>query len=130
MGCFLTFGSPPKRQLSMGKMKGLILPLVALALLFGLASAYPHPNARAGVAKQLSVAETQDQDRDHAVKTFAGKIIKNDDKLVLQVDAISAPYQLDDQQRAAKFEGKKVKVTGTLDMANNLIRVQSIESVA
>ena len=36
-------------------------------------------------------------------------------------------YQLDDQQNAEKYKGKSVRIVGTLDAANNLIHVQSIE---
>jgi cob(I)alamin adenosyltransferase len=34
---------------------------------------------------------------------------------------------LDDQKLVAKFEGKQVKVIGTLDAANSQIHVQRIE---
>jgi Protein of unknown function (DUF5818) len=104
--------------------------VVALVSLFGLAPT--HSSLQAGVtsAAQSQRRSAQPPDQDRATKTFTGKIVKSGDKLVLRDDSISAPYQLDDQQKAAKFEGKKVKVTGTLDMANNMIRVQSIESVA
>ncbi|MFY9528601.1 MAG: DUF5818 domain-containing protein [Candidatus Acidiferrales bacterium] len=104
--------------------------LVALVFLFGLAPT--HSSLQAGVtgAAQSQRRSAQPPEQDRATKTFTGKIVKSGDKLVLQDDATSAPYELDDQQKAAKFAGKKVKVTGTLDMANNMIRVQSIESVA
>lgn len=36
-------------------------------------------------------------------------------------------YQLDDQRWAARFEGKQVRVTGTLDSQNQAIHVQNIE---
>lgn len=36
-------------------------------------------------------------------------------------------YQLDDQSQAGKFNGKDVKVTGTLDQSSNTIKVQAIE---
>lgn len=37
-------------------------------------------------------------------------------------------YQLDDQSQAAKYDGKTVKVTGSLDQSSsNSIKVQSIE---
>jgi hypothetical protein len=49
---------------------------------------------------------------------------------ILKDDADKSSYQLDDQDKASKFEGKRVKVTGTLDQANNLIRIQTIEEAA
>ncbi len=61
-------------------------------------------------------------------KTFFGTVVKNDGKFVLQARGNSAAYELDDQQKVGQYEGKKVKVTGRLDVASNLIHVQSIES--
>lgn len=40
-----------------------------------------------------------------------------------------ARYLLDNQERARPYEGKRVKVTGTIDVANNMIHVESIEEV-
>ena len=37
---------------------------------------------------------------------------------------------LDDARKASQFEGKKVKVTGTVDTASNTIHVESIEEAA
>jgi len=45
---------------------------------------------------------------------------------VLSDDSRKSSYELDDLQTASKFEGKKVKVTGTLDVTNNMICVQNI----
>jgi hypothetical protein len=39
-------------------------------------------------------------------------------------------YQLDDQDRAKRFEGKQVKVTGTVNANTKVIRVQNIEEAA
>jgi hypothetical protein len=61
------------------------------------------------------------------VRTFTGTIAKTGDMFVLRTEAAKAPYQLDDQQSASKFAGRKVKVTGVLDASNNIIRVQTIE---
>jgi hypothetical protein len=37
---------------------------------------------------------------------------------------------LDDAQKAGPYEGKKVKVTGTVDVASNTIYIQTIEEIA
>ena len=37
---------------------------------------------------------------------------------------------LDDQERAQKFEGKQVQVTGKLDTSSNMIKVQDIKAAA
>lgn len=61
-------------------------------------------------------------------KSFKGKIEKNGEKYLLKT--ARASYDLDDQEKAKSFEGKDVKVTGTLDAATQTIHVTSIEPVA
>lgn len=60
------------------------------------------------------------------VATFAGKIMKSGDKLVLQDSIGESTYELDDQKNAKPFEGKNVKVTGTVDVVTNTIGVAEI----
>jgi hypothetical protein len=47
-------------------------------------------------------------------------------KFVLQT-ADSTAYILDDQDKAKSYEGKRVKVTGTLDRPTGILHVSSIE---
>jgi hypothetical protein len=62
------------------------------------------------------------------VKIFTGTIWMSGDRFVLRDEHQKHWYQLDvDQKFVAKFEGKQVKVIGTLDAANSEIRVQRIE---
>ena len=63
-------------------------------------------------------------------KTFMGKIVEADGKLVLQDTTSNTTYQLDDQERAKKFVDQQVKVKGMLDEASGTIRVSSIEKAA
>lgn len=59
-------------------------------------------------------------------QAFAGTIVKSGSKYVLKVsDSVS--YQIDDQEKAKVFEGKQVKVSGTLDAASNILHATSIE---
>ncbi len=39
-------------------------------------------------------------------------------------------YQLDDQERAKQYEGKQVKIAGTLDATGNSLHITSIELVS
>ena len=55
---------------------------------------------------------------------FVGSIVNNNGKFMLHTGGTD--YELDDQSQAAKFEGKDVKVTGSVDQATNTIRVQAI----
>lgn len=90
---------------------------------FGAPAPIVHPNPSCGnLVQQASANE--------AVKTYFGTIERDGDKFVLRDEARKIWYELDDQQTVGKFGGKKVKITGTLDVTKNLIRVQSIEEAS
>jgi hypothetical protein len=63
------------------------------------------------------------------VKVLTGTIWMNGDRFVLREERQKRWYKLDDvdQKLVAKFEGKQVKVIGTLDAGNSEIHVQRIE---
>jgi len=61
------------------------------------------------------------------IQSFTGKINKKDNQFMLEDKAKSASYKLDDAVKADRFDGKNVKVMGTLDASTNMIHVQSIE---
>ena len=63
-------------------------------------------------------------------RTFTGTVMKNGDNFVLSDPSSKTSYMLDDVRKASQFEGKKVKVTGTVDVANNVIHVETIEEAA
>ena len=88
-----------------------------------------HPNSLPGNLT-LAPADSQQAQQQPEVKFFMGKISKNDQKLILEDAITNISYQLDDQKKAKPFEGKIVRVTGTLDAQNNLIHVQAIEETA
>lgn len=67
-------------------------------------------------------------------KAYTGKIIQaktQDGQTVfaLQESSRKNLFMLDDQEKAKQFEGKNVKVTGTMDTASNTIHVVDIEAV-
>lgn len=82
----------------------------------------PHSNAW---AQEQPAPQPDDQSPMSETKTFAGKIVKAGNKLVLS-DAQGKTYQLDDQQKAQEFVNKSVKVTGVLDPSTGMIRVSAI----
>ena len=45
---------------------------------------------------------------------------------MLSDSATKTRYTLDDPRKARPFEGKKVKVTGTLDIAGKMMHVETI----
>jgi hypothetical protein len=61
-----------------------------------------------------------------SARSFEGKIQKSGDKLVLQDSASGTSYQLDDQDKAKQYEGKNVKVMGTVDSASNTLHIVDI----
>jgi uncharacterized protein YdeI (BOF family) len=62
-------------------------------------------------------------------KTFTGTVVKDGEQYVLR-DSSGSVYKLDDSTRAQTFEGKTVKVTGTLDSNSKMIHVDSIQALA
>jgi hypothetical protein len=86
------------------------------------------------VVPQFCLAATpramMQQQSETQAKTFTGTITKNGDSFVLSDPRSKTSYMLDDARKASQFEGKKVKVTGTVDVANNIIHVETIEEAA
>lgn len=71
--------------------------------------------------------QDQLQGQQSEIKTFTGRISRQGPKFVLEDSSLRTAYQLDDQQKAEKYQGKNVRVIGTLDAQNNMIHVQTIE---
>ncbi len=109
-----------KRKATMTKRNFWVL-LLASALLFSI--------SRVNLAQQSSgspevAAQQQEQQKQ---QTFTGKIAQSEGKFVLQ-DSSGATYNLDDQEKAKQFDGKDVKVVGTLDEQTKTIHVSTIEA--
>ena len=92
----------------------LLLPLV---LTGSMLVAQDDPDAKRPPEKQ---AEQNSQ------RVTVGKIVTSTDRKYVLVDVAGTLYQLDDQTTAKKFLGKIVKVSGTVDEANNAIHVTDI----
>jgi uncharacterized protein DUF5818 len=56
-------------------------------------------------------------------QTFSGTVTKQGDKYVLKDDS-GKTYDIDHQDEVKKFEGKRVRVQGTLDPSTNKIMVK------
>ena len=63
------------------------------------------------------------------MRTIVGTIVKDADEYVLKT-ADNTTYQLNDQKKAKEYEGKKVKITGSLELDSNTIQIESIELVS
>jgi hypothetical protein len=64
-----------------------------------------------------------------AAQTYTGTIVKDGASYVLKVSSNSV-YQLDDQEKARQYEGKQVKIGGTLDPNGSRLHIISIEFVS
>lgn len=62
-------------------------------------------------------------------QTFVGIVSKDADSYTLKISADTS-YKLDNQQEVQQYEGKRVRVTGTLDSSINLIHVDKIEPLS
>jgi DNA-nicking Smr family endonuclease len=67
----------------------------------------------------------QDQQNSSA-QVFTGTIVKDESRYVLKA-ADGASYQLDDQQKAKQYEGKQVKIVGSIDAHGTTLHISSIE---
>ena len=101
-------------------MKSTALTIAILNLAIGA-------NVAAAAHTKLSDFEQVQQPEDPQLRTFRGTVWMNDGKFVLRDELHKMWYQLDDQRSASKFEGKEVRITGTLDETNHAIHVQDIE---
>lgn len=81
----------------------------------------PDPSAQPQTPPQGSQGQQQP-----STQPFTGTIVKDGGKYILKVSE-SSSYQIDDQERAKLFEGKQVKISGSLDEKTNVLHVTSIE---
>ena len=79
---------------------------------------------------QPSQASPSTSDSMPQSQSFTGTIVKGSDGYMLQDDTKKTSYKLDDAKQAKKFEGKNVRVTGTLDSASNTIHVTSVQAAS
>ena len=62
-------------------------------------------------------------------QAFTGTVVKDGTRYVLKgTDNVN--YQLDDQEKARNYEGKHVKIAGTLDDSTNTLHISSIELIS
>ena len=109
------------------KKASLFVVLVAFGV---IAWAVPAMNVQAAGHNSVLTAQ-QDEPEEPAVQeteaqTFVGQIMNHDGKYALHGED-GKTYQLDNQDKAKDFDGKKVTITGSLDEENMMIRVSEIE---
>jgi hypothetical protein len=82
----------------------------------------PPPSSRTPESGAQS-GSTADSGAASGTQTFSGTVTKAGDKYVLKDDS-GHTYDIDHQDEVKKFEGKRVRVQGTLDPATNKIMVK------
>ena len=106
-------------------MKRSLLYTAPLAIGLVAVSLQLAPNLKAQSQSQPSA-----QQEEQKPQTFVGKVVKvkNGQYALLLDEQDGKGVYLDDQEKVKAFEGKNVKVTGTLDMAKNVIHVTDIQA--
>jgi hypothetical protein len=114
------------------------MSVLAVAILVGYAAEalQPTPERSGSIYAQDAAPAPQTPgqampDRGTANKssTFMGTIVKDGSEFVLRASSGDV-YRLDMPDKAQKFEGKTVKVTGKLEETAKLIHVESIEEAS
>jgi cytoskeletal protein RodZ len=79
----------------------------------------PESGSRAGSSNGAATGSAAG-DTAGGAQTFTGTVVKQGDKYVLKDDA-GKTYDIDHQTDVAKFEGKRVRVQGTLDPSGKIM---------
>ena len=95
----------------------------------------PDPNPQSQPApdpsstRPASLASGSTETSTSPAQTFTGTISKEADSFTLKVSDTTS-YKLDNQQQVQQYVGQRVRVTGTLDPASNLIHVYRVEPMS
>lgn len=100
------------------------LVLVLSLLACGIAAmAQQLPTASPDAAQADSAPENRHADAPavaEAARSFNGRIVRAGKQFALKESSTQTLYRLDDQKKAKQYEGKRVKVTATMDSTNTL----------
>ncbi len=83
----------------------------------------PSPNSQEPSRQQAPDSQAQSGTSTEA-QSFTGTIVKSGDKYMFQDAASGNTYDIDHQEQVKEYEGKKVKVHGTLDPSTKTIHMQ------
>jgi DNA-nicking Smr family endonuclease len=79
--------------------------------------------------KAVSQNQTAQDQQESSAQVFTGTIVKDEARYVLKA-ADGASYQLDDQEKAKLYEGKQVKIVGSIDAHGTTLHITSIELIS
>jgi hypothetical protein len=86
--------------------------------------AQPSQGSSSQMPDARQTPDTSQQAAPSDKQTFTGTIVKSGEKYVLQDTASGTTYDLDHQDQVKQYEGKKVRVRGTLDASGKMIHLQ------
>jgi hypothetical protein len=106
-------------------MKRNFLYIASLAIGLGAATLQLAPNLQAQPQRQPSAQQDEQKPQ-----VFVGKVVKTTagQYALLTDEQNGKGVYLDDQDKAKAFEGKNVKVIGTLEVAKNLVHITDIQA--
>jgi hypothetical protein len=108
------------------KLKAVFAPAALVAAL-SLAGPATFRVASANAAPAPVALRHAASSSDPETQNFSGKIVsQNGVRFILRDEQANVWYHIDDQQQAAKFLGKSVNITGTLDGQTDMIHVRTI----
>jgi hypothetical protein len=81
------------------------------------------PSQTPNQSGQQQAPDSQAQSQTSQGQMFSGTIVKSGDKYVLQ-DTSGTSYDVDHQELVKKYEGKQVRINGTLDPDGKTIHVK------
>ncbi|MDP9162235.1 MAG: DUF5818 domain-containing protein [Acidobacteriota bacterium] len=93
-----------------------------------LASPAPDSSAAAvhqATSESRSATATSSSSTKSKSRPFMGTVVRRSEGFVLRAGDLE--YKLDNQSEAERYQGKSVKVMGSLDKKDNTIHVQSLE---
>ena len=100
--------------------------LAGLVVLFGSMLVPVQPTLQATGVLQTQAQPAQAQPD---TETFFGTVLKDGPNFVLSDSATKTKFTLDNPQKASRYEGMTVRVTGTLDATKNMIHVETIQRI-
>lgn len=89
----------------------------------------PHPVQQEQASRTDAGATQDSQTEPSTAQPIMGTIVKNGSRYVLKVSE-SAIYEIDNQDKARLYVGKRVEVTGNIDTKTNTIHVTKIEMLS
>jgi uncharacterized protein YdeI (BOF family) len=110
-----------------------LLTLGALAVTLGAAPLYARQDSQSGApqsqqqpdqSQPQQPPDAQGQQSPNDVQTFSGTIVKQGDRYALQDASNGKTYDIDKQDGLKQYEGKQVRVRGTLDPDGKTIHMK------